>query len=176
MDAQRQRSGALYWLITRRAPWRKEGRELEVYSLELDRGRLLPVFVSEDDAERFVERLLATSPQDDPEEWWRIRRSGAGELISLLSGSAFSAGACAGVERVIVDPPADLPGTFSGNGSSEPVGESRGCFLERLMGRGRPWFESKDQGRRRAGASRNGDGSSQSAAEKAYAPEDRSPR
>lgn len=173
MEAQRQRSGFPYWLITRRVPGRGD-RELEVYSLEMQRGRLLPVFISEDDAERFLENLSVTALGEDPGDRWWIRRSGAGELISLLSGSAFSAGACAGVERVVVDPPADLPGTLSRNGSSEPIGESRGCFLERLMGRGRPWFENKEQGGNRAGASRNGGGSnqsnSQSAAEKAYAP------
>ena len=100
--------------------------------------------------------LLDESPVDEAaaagelKDEWQPRGTGVGEMVSLLSGSAFSAGPCAGVERVALDPPPELADGIRHGLTEARVGElvsmSRGCFLERLMGRGRPWFESKEQG------------------------------
>lgn len=166
-------SNAPYWLIVGGAAeggssrgtrnWRNA--RVEVLSLETADGRMLPVFGSEDSAARFarawpadaaVTELVGETPVGDEisaEEVggrWRPRGTGVGELVSLLSGSAFSAAPCAGVERVVLDPPPELARSMRHGLTEARVGElvsmSRGCFLERLMGRGRPWFESKEQG------------------------------
>lgn len=134
----------------------------EILSLDLAGGRVLPVFSSEDSAAEFLSAWLAASAADmDPDEasarvmadntqrQWRLRGTGSGELISLLSGSAFSAGPCARVERVALDPPLalvhDLTRGVAELQAAETAGMSRRCFLERLMGRGRSWFESRDE-------------------------------
>lgn len=143
MSELSQRSGSPYWLIVRE-PGRK-GEGLEILSLESGGVRRLPLFYSGESAERCRIRV------DGGEGEWRARPTGAGELISLLSGSAFAAGPCAGVERVLLDPPPEAldravrEGELDESLADESLtGESRGCFLERLMGRGRPWFETKD--------------------------------
>lgn len=136
-------------------------------------GKVLPVFGSEESAALFAQAFVqaylrawasnaaATDPREESlvsserseeegERAWLPRGTGAGELISLLSGSAFSAGACADVERVALDPPSELIDGMKHGLTEGRVGElvsmSRGCFLERLMGRGRPWFENKVHG------------------------------
>lgn len=138
-----QRSGPPYWLIVRESARRDE--ELEVFSLESGSGKLLPLCCSEQSAERFRRHLRSTGSAAEGE--WRIRATGAGELISLLSGSAFDAGPCAGIERVLLDPPPEALDRAVSEGDIDEnlTGESRGCFLERLMGRGRPWFETRDR-------------------------------
>lgn len=134
-----QRAGSPYWLIVRESAL--VSKELDVSLLGYGDGKLLPLFHSAEDAERFRLHLMDAGAGSDGE--WRTRATGAGELISLLSGSAFAAGPCAGVERVILDPSPDILDRDARKGET-PAGESRGCFLERLMGRGRPWFETRD--------------------------------
>lgn len=140
---------------------------VEVLSLDLADGRVLPVFGSEESAARFARAWTANAVVTDPaggdpgrgkasmastggvEGKWQPRGTGAGELISLLSGSAFSAAPCAGVERVTIDPPPELIDGIRHGLTEGHVGElismNRRCFLERLMGRGRSWFENKAQ-------------------------------
>lgn len=151
----------------------RRNKMLEVLSLDLADGKMLPVFGSEENAALFAQAFAqaytrawtsnaaATGPrgespvssersEEEEEIAWLPRGTGAGELISLLSGSAFSAGACADVERVALDPPSELIDGMKHGLTEGRVGElvsmSRGCFLERLMGRGRPWFENKVHG------------------------------
>lgn len=127
----------------------RAGRKLEILSLDTAEGKVLPIFGSEEEAARFA-RALATEDEgtaDAGKEWWP-RGTGAGELISLLSGSAFSTGACADVERIVIDPPPEVSegitdGTFYSS-SQDLVSTNRECFLEALMGRGRTWFEKRD--------------------------------
>lgn len=161
-DNPAHRNGAPYWLIVRDTPREtptQDSREVEILSLGLDtpdsgaaNGRVLPVFRSEAQAGRFVATLAGPveAPPTAVNGGWRVRGTGAGELISVLSGSSFSAGLCAGVERVIVDPPPELvedlasgaPRGLAKDLVGEAFGVSRSTFLERLMGRGRPWFQS----------------------------------
>ncbi len=122
-----------------------------VLSLRLPEGKALPVFGSGPEAKRFAEawnerlRYEGASPAG-AHEGWRGRVTGAGELISLLSGSEFSAGPCDGVDRVVFDPPVEaIPAIRGGRGpyraGALPRGVSRARFLETLMGRGKAWFE-----------------------------------
>lgn len=167
-DNPAQRNGSPYWLLVRDTP-RKDSeygsRGVEILSLALDSGaasgaansRLLPVFRCEAQAGRFIATL--TDPVESTSaaagSGWRARGTGAGELISVLSGSPFSAGPCAGVERVVLDPPQELVEAIVAgevrSPANDPVGKapgiSRSTFLERLMGRGRPWFEKFENGR-----------------------------
>lgn len=148
MSELSQRSGNPYWLIVRgsnRASNRQK-KDLEVFVLGSEGGGRLPLFHSNESAERF--RLGVPASEGE----WRTRATGAGELISLLSGSAFDAGPCAGVERILLDPPPEAVDHFVREGEmyeslayENLAAESRGCFLERLMGRGRTWFETRDR-------------------------------
>lgn len=149
-------SNAPYWLIvggaaeadSSRRSRSGQTRSLEVFSLDLADCRVLPVFGAEESAAEFLRAWFTSSATNEAEGALRLRGTGVGELISLLSGSAFSAGPCADVERVALDPPLELiagttHGTTEGHAGGM-VGMSRRCFLERLMGRGRPWFESAE--------------------------------
>ena len=100
------------------------------------RQPVLPVFGSEEEARA----LLGLPGAHGEEAGWRARKTGAGELISVLSASGFSVGPCAGVEGIALDPPSEA--------LAEPevlglLTISRRCFLDSLMGRGRPWFEGR---------------------------------
>lgn len=158
-------SNAPYWLIVGDAaegdsPKGSRNRAAstpEVLSLDLAEGRVLPVFGSEEGAALFIRawmtRASATGSDtvddqasvDGVGSEWRPRGTGAGELISLLSGSAFLAPPCAGVERVALDPPPELLNGpkrgLNGGDTSELVSVGRKSFVEHLMGRGRAWFD-----------------------------------
>lgn len=125
-----------------------------MFSLDLEDGRLLAVFGCEESAEWFLyhvpgrvfpgqvedEKSKADAIEADAietgaiaEDGWRVRAVGVGELLSLLSGSAFAAGPCTGVEKVILDPPLEV---FDRAGREDRlIGESRARFLKFLMGR-----------------------------------------
>lgn len=117
--------GRPYWLLVRDEG--QGGRPSVVFTSEAAGGKVLPIFSSREEAELF---LGARSRRD-----YRAREVWAGELLSLLSGSAYSAGPCGGVEKVALDPAPDSLGGAS-------AGMDRQCFMEHLMGRGRPWFQS----------------------------------
>lgn len=163
-----------YWLLvggeseagSRRVTDNQKAAAPEVLSLDLADGRVLPVFGSQQSAAEFLSAWLSYPVADEAAEAlveahtntagastvdgdWKLRGTGAGELVSLLSGSAFSAGSCAGVERVALDPPPELVDGIRHGITEGHVGGlisvSRRCFLERLMGRNRTWFESTQQ-------------------------------
>ena len=128
---------APYWLIVRGRGRGPHG--VEVFTLDpAGSGKTLPVFGSEEAAETSVP-VLVTGDE------WRVRRTGGGELLSVLSASGFSAGPCTGVQRVALDPSPEMM-----NGSEADLAlvcMGRRCFMERLMGRGRAWFDGSREGR-----------------------------
>lgn len=108
-----------YWIVVRYLPGR-----MEVFTRVLGGGEVvLPVFSSEGDAAGFAGRCGETG--------WRARRTGAGELISVLFGP------CRGCGVVALDPPSDLQVEEALRVSC--IG--REVFLEPILGRGRSWFE-----------------------------------
>lgn len=163
---------APYWLIVRdaaeddssRGSRKRRTAQVEVLSLDLADGRVLSVFGSEESATQFAQAWIANAAASDAVGEnlqrdkastdavggeWRPRGTGAGELISLLSGNASPAAApCAGLERNALDPPPELIDGIRHGLTEGHVGEfismDRKCFLERLMGRERPWFENRD--------------------------------
>ncbi len=86
--AQRRRNP--FWLITKR---RHAG--VDVLTMGLDDGRtVLPVFSFEEEAALYLRRGLRGS--------WQLRRTEAGELVSLLCSL------CREVELVALDPVSDV--------------------------------------------------------------------
>jgi hypothetical protein len=82
---------ASYWLIAE-----NRSNRIEVLTIRADEGQeTLPVFSSEEEAE-IILRF------GDETGGWRARQSGAGELISILSGP------CAGVKKVALDPSPEM--------------------------------------------------------------------
>jgi hypothetical protein len=80
-----------YWLIAE-----KRNNRLEVLTIRTGgEQETLPVFSSEEEAELFLGFGGVTGG-------WRARESGAGELVSVLSGP------CVGVEKVALDPSPDM--------------------------------------------------------------------
>jgi hypothetical protein len=80
-----------YWLIAE-----KRNNRIQVLTIRTDGGQeTLPVFSSEEEAEIFL-RFGGVSGG------WRTRGSGAGDLVSVLSGL------CAGVQEVALDPSAEM--------------------------------------------------------------------
>jgi hypothetical protein len=79
-----------FWLVVRH-----ENRQLKVLIVSCSGEQALPVFSGEGEAEMFV--WFGGSF----EEYWQVRDTSAGELVSILYGP------CAGVGRVALDP---LPG------------------------------------------------------------------
>lgn len=106
-----------YWLAARQA---SRGTGIEVLTLDpAGGGGVLPVFSFEEKAEMF---LKLEGLRDE----WRTRRTGRGELISLLFGL------CGGVGSVVLDPLSENP---SGRvDTASPVSLSRRSFA-RLAGR-----------------------------------------
>jgi hypothetical protein len=80
-----------YWLITEKRSDRRE-----VLTIRADEGQeTWPVFSSEEEAEIILRFGGVTGG-------WRARESGAGELISILSGP------CAGIKKVALDPSPEM--------------------------------------------------------------------
>ena len=75
-----------YWLIAK-----NENGRMEVLTFCRDGEEMLPVFSFEEEAEMFLRFR-------DVDDAWRVRESGAGELVSVLYGR------CAGVKEVALDP------------------------------------------------------------------------
>jgi hypothetical protein len=102
---------------------------MKVFTRILDGGEMvLPVFSGEDAARTFAARCGA--------EGWTARKTGAGELISVLFGP------CRGCRLVALDPPAEL----ETGAALELAGVGREVFLVPILGWGRSWFE--DRGRK----------------------------
>ncbi|MDF2702485.1 MAG: hypothetical protein K0S10_1429 [Rubrobacteraceae bacterium] len=110
------------------APWyrvliRDEVSGLEILTESTPQGEVvLPTFGSAEDACSYLAGGRGS---------WKPKKTGRGELISLL------AGICGEAWWVTLDPP---PGMASGE-VLEFLGMSRDRFLEPLLGRGRFWFE-----------------------------------
>ncbi len=80
-----------YWLIAA-----KRNNRIEALTIRTDdEQEMLPVFSSEEEAEIILRFGGVTGG-------WRARESGAGELVSVLSG------ACAGVKKVALDPSPEM--------------------------------------------------------------------
>lgn len=102
-----------YWLIAR-----YNHRQMEVLTIGRGSREVLPVFSFEEEAQEFLRSV--------GEEGWSVRRTGAGELISVLCGP------CASAKRVALDPSEEL---------ADLVSVSRQGFMDLLLGRGRSWFD-----------------------------------
>ena len=91
-EAPRQPPSTIsYWLIAE-----KRSDRLEVLTIRTDDSReTLPVFSSEEEAELILRFGGVTGG-------WRARESGAGELISILSGP------CVGIKKVALDPSPEM--------------------------------------------------------------------
>lgn len=81
-----------YWLIRR-----PMGGFIEALTVEFGGVRVLPVFSFEEEADLFLD--LGVSG-----EGWKVGRSGAGEILSLLHGP------CSGVDGVALDPVPEIGG------------------------------------------------------------------
>lgn len=106
------REGTLWrWLIVK-----DTASEMEILTLEVGGDlRTLPVFGAEDTALRML----------PPSGEWRVRKTGCGELISILCGP------CSDASLVAVDPSPELVET----GMVELVSERTDGFLDLLLGR-----------------------------------------
>ena len=103
--------GPTYWLITT-----SQNGHREVLTLDHVGEEMLPVFSHEEEAEMFL-RLGGMG------YGWRIGKSSARELVSVLYGP------CAGVREVALDP---LPEMVA-EGSLELVSLLRERFIRRIM-------------------------------------------
>ena len=81
---------SLYWLLVKR---RRDRLEVLTTSLA-DGRRVLPVFSFEEEAKLYLRLGIRGG--------WRVRQTGAGELVSLLCGL------CREVELVALDPISDV--------------------------------------------------------------------
>ena len=111
--APRRPRGPAYWLIAT-----NENARIEILTCDRDGEKTLPVFSFEEEAEMF---LRFAGVGDD----WRVRESGAGELVSVLYGP------CAGVGKVALDPLPEMMADWA----VEFVSLDRGRFIERIMAR-----------------------------------------
>lgn len=111
-----------HWLIVKNT-----ASEMEILTLEAGGShRTLPVFGSKKAATRML----------PPSGGWRVRKTGGGELISILCGP------CIDATRVAFDPSPELVEEERG----EIVCESTDGYLDLLMGRGRAWFDESAGG------------------------------
>lgn len=102
-----------YWLIARH-----DHRQMEVLTIDGDSREALPVFSFEEEAREYLKSVEGKG--------WSARRTGVGELISVLCGP------CAGVKRVALDPSEEL---------ADLVSVSRREFMDLLLDIGRSWFD-----------------------------------
>jgi len=105
------------WLIAR-----DRDAELEVFAVERDGGRILPVFSFEEEAELFL-WLGAVGAG------WQARETSSGELVSVLCGP------CARVEKVALDP---LPFAVGAEEWIDLLCLDREAFARTLLGERRP--------------------------------------
>ena len=105
-------SASAYWLIAK-----DQNVRVEVLTIEHGGEEVLPVFSHEEEAELFL-GLAGVG------DGWRVRQSGAGEIISVIYGP------CAGVRSVALDP---LPEMVAEE-AVELVSLGRNRFVERLVG------------------------------------------
>ncbi len=113
-----------YWLLAE-----SEREWTEVLTEKTPEGEeVVPVFGSGEDARAYL----------PGKGGWEPRKTGGGELVSVLFG------VCRGARYVALDPP---PG-MDPEEAVRLVGIGRERFAEALLGRGRPWFEGSHRERR----------------------------
>lgn len=81
---------------------------------------LLPVFSAEEEAASF---LRSSAPGFAPGSGWRVRETGAGELVSVLCGP------CREVERVALDPSPEM----AASATADLVSVGRKRFADSLV-------------------------------------------
>ena len=112
-----------YWLVIKRA-----ASAMEVLTLGLAGGEeALPVFSFREEANTFLRSCYGDTGSDN---WW-IRKTGAGELLTLLNTYHT-------VEKVALDP---LPEAVSST-AMDLFCVSRSMWMDLLAGRGRSWFQN----------------------------------
>lgn len=121
-----------HWLIVKNTT-----SELEVLTLDVgSHPRMLPIFGSEEAALRMLPSFGG----------WRVRKTGSGELISVLCGP------CRDASRVALDPSPEILAARM----DELVTENKDGFLDTLLGRGRAWFHNSPSVHRSRGLYRRG--------------------
>lgn len=106
--------GLAYWLIAK-----SESCGMEIFTIERDWEKALPVFSFREEAEMFLD-LGAIG------RGWRVHGSCAGEVVSILCGP------CAAIAEVVLDP---LPEMLSER-TVGLVALAREPFMETIMRRG----------------------------------------
>jgi hypothetical protein len=92
-QAPRRFPSSTFWLMVRH-----ENSQMEVLVVGCSGENALPVFSGEGEAGMFV------SLEGAFEDYWQVRETSAGELVSILYGP------CAGVGRVALDPSPEMVG------------------------------------------------------------------
>jgi hypothetical protein len=123
-EAEHTRRGQAspYWLLVRHNTGGMEVLTRKTVSGEV----VVPVFGSEKEARAFLSKRSGS---------WSARKTGGGELVSILSGI------CREARWVALDP---LP-QMATEEAVGLVGVRKECFVEPLLGRGRSWFEEAHQ-------------------------------
>ena len=137
MASEVKRPGGYYWLIVKQSASGQADAQAdvqvgapEIFSMGFAEQECLPVFSFREEAEMF---LRLRSLEDD----WGARKSGSGELLSLLSSSL------SGVEQVALDP---LPEISDNSVVTNLISMSRKGFMNHLlvrMVRGRSWLRGR---------------------------------
>jgi hypothetical protein len=134
-----QTESSLYWLITG-----CETHRMEVLTINLpgtstsgEGQQALPVFSAREDAGEFLEFVRKDGSSQGRFSvagavgGWRVREITRGELVSLLCDAG------AGVGKILLDPLPEIDAELV----AELMGVSREGFMDRLLGRGRSWFD-----------------------------------
>lgn len=117
-----------HWLLVR-----DKVSGLEVLTQRTPKGEVIvPVFSAEEEASAYLSDRRGAS--------WKPRKTGRGELVSVLMG------VCRDARWVVLDPPPSL----TAEEALKFLGMSRESLLEPLVGRGRSWFE-EERKRQRCG-------------------------
>lgn len=110
-----------FWLVMRH-----RSAQVEVLAAELTSGKLvLPVFSFAEEAHLFLLLLGGFDDNGLARDGWWVRRTEAGELISMLLGP------CRGIERVALDPLPEVGAELV----NRLVSLDRKSFLDLLTGK-----------------------------------------
>ena len=130
MASEVKELGGYYWLIVKQSASGQASGQAgapEIFSIGLAEQECLPVFSFREEAEMFL-RLKSL------EYDWGARKSGSGELLSMLSSSL------SGVERVALDP---LPEISDNSVMNNLISMSRKGFMNHLLVRGLSWLQGR---------------------------------
>ena len=112
-----------YWLITKH-----ENSRIRILTIDLGGEEALPVFSFEEEAAMFLSLWV-------PRTGWWIKKTTAGELISVLYGP------CAGIRKVVLDPP-----VVGDEATVDLLCLSRRRFVGNLAGEHKPLSRAKSRG------------------------------